>query len=388
MKYLLVEPKVKSIAPNIALMKWATWCDNNGHEYEYIVGEQQPTIVPDVVLMSCIFSFYSRKYLSHMKFYHRMFPMAKIIVGGPFPSNNPEWFYENMPGVEVHQGMHDDIEHLSPKYSIVPENKKLVMYASRGCTRKCKYCTVPKLEGGMLGFESIKEQIERGKREIPDATSIVLYDNNFTAHPHFDNICEEIIESGLPVDIHGLHVSEFTEHHAQQFARMQWAAQSSSGKGTAYTRFSYDHMGYKNHMERALGYSKKYNIKAAYFAYMLFNFQDTPEEFWKRMIYSQEMVDNIGKSVYLFPQRFEPLGALERNQFIGDKWTDDQVRGVVKLYTFMHGFLPLTTTRNLFNWVGYSYEEFMQNVDNFANIKGYRLDKKQTTPPSTSELMI
>ena len=47
MKYLIVEPKVKPIAPNIALMKWARWCEQNEHQYQYVRGMVEPEITPD-----------------------------------------------------------------------------------------------------------------------------------------------------------------------------------------------------------------------------------------------------------------------------------------------------------------------------------------------------
>ena len=39
MKYLIIEPKVKAIAPNIALMKWVRWCELKGYEYQYVRGK-------------------------------------------------------------------------------------------------------------------------------------------------------------------------------------------------------------------------------------------------------------------------------------------------------------------------------------------------------------
>ncbi len=383
MKYLLVEPKVKSIAPNIALMKWATWCERNNHEFEYVKGNIIPSLHPDVILMSCIFSFYSRKYGETIRHYRNLFPKAKIIVGGAFPSNMPEWF-EQFPYVEIHHGLSEEIESLPPKYSIDKENKKIITYASRGCVNKCGYCTVPKLEGDMKSFQSIKETLEYGLKEIPDANGVVLYDNNFTAHEYFDNIIDELRDFGLPVDIHGLHVSDFTEHHAQRFAELKWGAQHENG--TAYNRFSFDFVGYEKHVKRALELSEKYKIKAGFFCYLLFNWKDSPHDFWKRIVLSQRMVDEVGRTVFLFPQRFEPLNSLERNKYIGDKWNDDLVRGVVKLYTFLHGFIPLTTTRNIFRWIGYSYEEFLDNSIKFSTVRGYRLDKKSGEPPSTDSL--
>jgi len=54
MKYLIVEPKVKAIAPNIALMKYCRWCEQKGHQYQYVRGMVEPEITPDAILMTCI----------------------------------------------------------------------------------------------------------------------------------------------------------------------------------------------------------------------------------------------------------------------------------------------------------------------------------------------
>lgn len=62
MKHLIVEPKVKSKAPNIALMKWARWCELNDHEYIYVKGcvdLDEHDFIPDVILISMIFTYYA-----------------------------------------------------------------------------------------------------------------------------------------------------------------------------------------------------------------------------------------------------------------------------------------------------------------------------------------
>ena len=381
MRVLIVEPAVKSIAPNIALMKWCTWCENEGHEYQYVVGIQDIGFTPDRILMSCIFSFYSEVYKKTINYYRRLFPDADIIVGGSFPTMCPEWFditFASNPffatkGVTVHSGLCDDIEDLPPKYSVAPESKKIVMYASRGCKYKCGYCAVPKLEGKLRSFKSILPILEHGHKEIPDATGVVLYDNNFTAHTYFDNIVDELRDFGLPVDIHGLHVSDFTDHQAKRFAELRWGAQSETG--TAYLRFSFDWMQYEKHIRRALTWVKQYDVRAAFFCYMLFNWKDSPSDFWQRIIKAQEITDDVGKTIFLFPQRYEPLTALKRNQYIGSKWTPELVTGITRMYTFMHGFIPTTKTHNIFRWIGSNEEEFMQRAMDFATIPHYRLIK-------------
>lgn len=418
MHLLLIEPDTKSIAPNLALLKWATWAEENNHTYQYIIGKKEfLKKEPDIILMSCIFSFYSEAYKKLIHHYHFLFPKARFLVGGAFPTLNPKWFKENFPYTEVHEGTHPDIEDLSPKYSIIrrelisldilkqdvlksPDNKqlkkqlssdirkdwsrKIIGYASRGCVNACKYCAVSKLEGKMRSFPTIKPMLEKGIKEIKNPTGVVLYDNNFTAHEYFDNICDELEECKLPVDIHGLHVSDFTEHHAERFARLKWGAQHEAG--TAYMRFSFDFVGYQPHIHRALKLVEKHKIKAAFFCYMLFNWVDSPDDFWKRIVQAQEMTDDVGRTIFLFPQRFEPLDSLERNKFVGTKWDKELVAGVVKLYTFMHGFLPVTTSHNIFNWIGYTKEEFFDNARKFATDKTFKLVKKEGVAPKTFKL--
>jgi hypothetical protein len=94
MKYLIVEPLVKAIAPNIALMKWARWCELNNHQYQYVRGIIAPDIEPDKILMSCIFTFDSKIYEKTIKHYWKLFPNSELTVGGVFPSLNPKWFQE------------------------------------------------------------------------------------------------------------------------------------------------------------------------------------------------------------------------------------------------------------------------------------------------------
>jgi hypothetical protein len=384
MKYLIVEPRVKSKAPNIALLKWCRWCEQNNHEYIYVKGRidiNEYDYIPDVILISMIFTYYADIYEKTVDFYIKKYPNVKIRVGGVFPTLFPDWFdkqkwkgnsfFGTQDVIEVHQGMCCEIEDIPPKYNIdiMYEDEvavhdsldTIVMYASRGCVNKCAYCAVPRLEGSMHSFKSIKDTLTLAKEEMPNARSVVLYDNNFTEHEYFDQIVDELVEFGLPVDIHGLHVDSFDKHKAEQFARLKWQAQSASG--TSYLRFSFDKLKYADHIERALILVRDAKIKASFFCYMLFNFTDRPEDFWWRIQKTQEIVDRVGKTIFLFPQRYEPFKSLKRNSYIGKHWDENLVRGLVKLFTFYgHGFIPITKSRNIYKWLGNSYEDFIKNI--------------------------
>lgn len=374
MRYLIVEPKVKSKAPNIALMKWARWCEENGHEYTYVKGCIKPENlikdIPDVILISMIFTYYSKRYKRTIDFYRRNYPNSITRVGGVFPTLFPDWF-KQWEGIQVHHGMCPEIEYISPKYNvdILYENEDCIhealdtitLYASRGCVNKCKYCAVPTLEGGMRSFKSIKQMLQDGLNDLPNARSVVLYDNNFTEHFYFDQIVDELIEFGLPVDIHGLHVDSFTEHHAEKLSKLKWESQSV--KGSPYIRFSFDKKRYAENIHRALTLVRDHEIQAEFFAYMLFNFNDRPEDFWWRIQKTQEMVDEIGIDVLLFPQRYEPFTSLERNKYIGRFWTDELVRGLIKLYTnSLRGFIRINRHKTIYEHLGNSFPEFIEKI--------------------------
>lgn len=413
MNYLLVEPRTTSVAYNIALMKWARWCENNNHNYQYVRGCVTPNIHPDIILMSCIFSFYSKKYEQTIDYYLKMFPNTSILVGGVFPSLNPKWFdkdkwkgddfFDDDDKVEIFQGIHPEIEDLAPKYNcdILDEDsfnkseriqanpakkiKRIPLYASRGCVNKCGYCAVPKLEGDMKSFRSIKKFLDAAKTEQPEATSIVLYDNNFTEHEYVSDIIDEIVEYGYGVDIHGLHVEAFTPEFAKQLERLKFVSQSNA-KSTPYLRFSFDWVKYYPGVMKAHEIYSKMNTNAQFFCYMLYNWIDTPEDFWKRIVLSQEIVEKHKKAIYLFPQRYEPFMALEKYKYTGKHWTDERAAGVRKMATFLHGFIAMTPTRNIFNWIGHDFDEFIQRAESMM-VKGYHLEKKQGDPPSLEALM-
>lgn len=385
MSYLLLEPKVKAIAPNIALMKWARWCENNGYQYQYVRGIVDPDIEPDKILMSCIFSYNSKRYDTEITHYLNKFPDAKFIIGGVFPSLNPHWF--NKPKwqnpffanfgfsdrLETKEGLAPEIDNLVSKFDVEIKSEdtpyprdKIVLYTSRGCVNKCGYCAVPKLEGDMNSFKSIKEMLDTAREDLPDAKSIVLYDNNFTEHEALDNIVNELVDFELPVDIHGLHVDSFTEHIAQQFSRLKWAAQGEHG--TPYLRFSFDKLKYRDNVQRAFELHRKYKIGAQFFCYMLYNWIDTPRDFWNRLLIAQDIVDKNGGIIYLFPQRYEPFMALTRNSYIGKKWSKELVKGIVRQTTSLRGFIPMTKSKNtLNNYYGPTYNHFIERMTDIGS---------------------
>lgn len=383
MNYLLIEPKVRAIAPNLALMKWARWCELNGHEYRYVRGiidkNKLGDFIPDKGMMSCIFSYNSQTYEKTIDYYLDEYPeMNTLTIGGVFPTLQPKWFQKHtkwmgnwyIPSerVKLHFGLCDEIEHLTPKFNFFENGKffsedenpynlnKIILYASRGCINKCPFCAVPKLEGSLKSYETIKHHLEQGIKDLPKADGIFIYDNNFTAHEYFDNIIDEIKELDLPVDFRqGLEADVVTKHQMDRFAELKWCQ---------YIRFAFDKIKYKKGITNAYQLYCNSNVKAQFFSYMLYNWTDDYDDFWGRIDIAQDLVDsNCGRTIYLFPMKFEPLDALKRNDYdnnpksIGKKWTKELTLGINKIATCTAGgFLPVTKSRNIYNWIGKSAE--------------------------------
>ncbi|MGC8491298.1 MAG: hypothetical protein ACP5SH_06135 [Syntrophobacteraceae bacterium] len=105
-------------------------------------------------------------------------------------------------------GIFDDnaiiIDELTPDYSILdtaeykyPLDTGYLTYMTRGCTRHCHFCAVPRLEPTYKPHIAIKHQLEEAKDSYGDRKDLILMDNNVLASPEFENIIEEILALGF-----------------------------------------------------------------------------------------------------------------------------------------------------------------------------------------------
>ncbi len=97
-----------------------------------------------------------------------------------------------------------NIDELTPDYSILetiehkyPLDTGYLTYMTRGCTRTCSFCAVPKLEPIYKDKISISEQLNLIKKKHGDRKDLILMDNNVLGSPLFPKIIEEIIEMGF-----------------------------------------------------------------------------------------------------------------------------------------------------------------------------------------------
>lgn len=242
--------------------------------------------------------------------YRRLYPRAEIRLGGIYATLMPE--HARLAGAaDVHKGLILDVERYRPDYSLTPEWDSSIMFATRGCIRKCAFCAVPKLEGKTSGpAESIRDLVD------PRHKSIVLWDNNILGVPNWRDIVEELRDLDMEVDFNqGLDARLITEEIAAELAKVRIRP----------IRMAYDIPNERKALERAIpaleaaGFKRRRMI-----VYTLYNFMDTPEDFLDRV------VDLLSWGAVSYPMRYEPLNSLTKNRYISPHWTAGQLEMVAR----------------------------------------------------------
>lgn len=149
--------------PNLALMKLSSHHKYQGDKVYFGSCKN-----PDIVYISCVFTWNNEKALQASAFY----PNAKIIYGGT--------------GFNLDSLLPTEIEHLRPDYSLYDLDYS-VGFATRGCIRSCPWCIVPEKEGNIHHGSPLSEFVD------PLLKKILLLDNNLLTHPDHLEILNEII---------------------------------------------------------------------------------------------------------------------------------------------------------------------------------------------------
>lgn len=174
----------------------------------------------DRVYVTTLFTFYWKHTLEAIEFAKKVVKTVdSLYIGGVAASLIPELFAEET-GLEVGRniirglldkpGILDDnsiiIDEVTPDYSILetidhhyPLDTGYLTYMTKGCTRTCSFCAVPKLEPNYKEKISIKDQIGLIAKRHGERKDLILMDNNVLGSPRFAEIIEEILDMGFGV---------------------------------------------------------------------------------------------------------------------------------------------------------------------------------------------
>ena len=213
MKVLLID--VDSKIPNLALMKISAYHKSIGDEVGFNISQ------PDKIYASIIFN----KNRHAMDGLSMLYPDAEIDIGGG--------------GYDLMKKLPDNIENITPDYSLYGDDTIPIGFTTRGCIRKCPFCIVWKKEGKFHRlYDSPSEALNH---IIGDNTTgkVILLDNNILADKEwFMALADEIIKRNLKVEFsQGLDIRLLDEEIAQKIAKM---------KSFSSWKFAFDSMNYKD----------------------------------------------------------------------------------------------------------------------------------------------
>lgn len=340
MKILLVEPAFpipnksknhKNFLP-IGLLKlynYYKYC--TGNRVKLVRGDksrEELRFVPDQVMITSLFTYWSKYVIQSVQHYRKHYPKAKIVVGGIYASLMPEHCKKATGCDRVHRGMHREAERFLKNrkldYSPIENPHPLgyqVIHSSRGCFRRCPFCGSWKIEPKFSAKRSIINEIVADK--------LIFYDNNLLRNPHMNSILSELIElreKGIPV------TSESQSGFDGRLLTLELARMLKRA-GFVNPRIAWD-WGYSDHkrIRRQLNILEKagYRGKEIY-VFMLFNWDLPFSEMEKKRIKCWEWKLQIADC------RYRPLDQTydeyefkkvqtHAGYFIHKNWTDREVK--------------------------------------------------------------
>ena len=272
----------------------------------------------------------------------------KLVLGGIYASLLPE--HAKTSGAdEVYDGLYSPAELMKPDYELVEGWDGSIIFASRGCVRKCGFCSVPKLEGPPNALKySLSDYV------YPGHTKIILWDNNLLGNANWKTILDELESLGLTVDFNqGLDARLVTEEVAEKVSRLK----------TDVVRLAYDYHGIGPSVGKAIERLRAHGVpRKKIVVYTLFNYVDDPQDLYERIL------DLFHWGVTSYPMRFEPLCSLEKNAYVGLNWTAGDLQLVA-------------SARRVIGYAGVfpPYELLVEKFEKAGNFnEAFKLDKPGT----------
>ncbi|GAA4339707.1 hypothetical protein [Flaviaesturariibacter amylovorans] len=323
------------------------------------------------------------------------------------------------------------IDNLPLDYSILdeieykyPTGSAYFTFMTKGCTRKCAFCSVPILEPTYKPKIDTVDKFEDIKRMYGEQQNLLLMDNNVLASPNFPEIIAEIKQMGfykgatfsepnqLAISIRNLkkgindhaYIKRsfylFNEHLKRlrgsvrqtyynslveyELLHLETATKENliaaydalkdiydkyrkskpqlryvdfnQGTDARYVndemmklmseipirplRIAFDYWGIRDKYENAVRLAAKYGLKELS-NYILYNFNDSPEELYRRLEINVRLNEELGTHIFSFPMKYIPLFGedAKSRDYIGKKWNRKFIRAIQSILNVTKGIV-------------------------------------------------
>lgn len=407
MRILLVEADYKNKYPPLGLMKISAYHKAMGDEVVFVKGKNKDLKNQkwDRIYVTTLFTFYWKKTVDTIKYYyHSVNKPSDLHVGG-IMATLLEQDLENEKGIEeitIRKGLLNQanmlgnetvpVDLMTPDYSIIDkESNRYLNYeyevknaymtsTTKGCIRGCEFCAVKALEPVYCDYIDIKGQIEEVNRLYGEKRNLMLMDNNILASPQLEKIVDDLVRLGFQrgnqsyekkignrrlkqtryVDFNqGTDARLLTEETITQLARLE----------VKPLRIAFDHADKENVRiyREAQWLAARHGFKNLS-NYVLFNFNDTPQELYYRLKINIELnkafkEQKLNTSIWSFPMKYMPFSGEHRmdRKYVGKHWNAKMLRGVQCILNATHAVVG--PKEEFFNHAfGRTYEEFEELI--------------------------
>lgn len=217
--------------------------------------EENPKYKWDRVYVTTLFTFYWKITIEAIEFAKKLVKQKdQLHVGGVMASLLHKEIEETT-GIKTHQGLLDKPGELDPDnviakgividdlpldYSILdeidyeyPTRSAYFTFMTKGCTRKCAFCSVPILEPTYKPKIDTADKFDSIKKKFGEQQNLLLMDNNVLASPKFLEIIDEIKGMGF---VNG---ATFIEPNQLDIAINNLQSNQKNNNDLSYMRRSY-----------------------------------------------------------------------------------------------------------------------------------------------------
>lgn len=375
---LLIEPDYKNKYPPLGLMKISTYHKQKGDNVVFYKGcsPELKEQIWDRIYISTLFTFYWNKTIKTIKFYSKSVKHSSHIFVGGVMATLMKSEIQNEINVTIVEGLlnekgklgykdDDKIDYILPDYSIIdlksnrfleysyPTNDSYIAYATRGCIRKCKFCAVPIIEPYFTNSISIAKQVKAIKDNFGEKRHLLLLDNNILASEEFTKIVDEIKSLGfergakyiLTTNDKKVYLNRYVDFNQGIDSRLLTKEKMRLLSEIAIKplRIAFDDIKYKNIYIEKVRLAAEHGIKTLS-NYILFNFKDTPEDFYERLKTNVELNEEFEKKgyksrIWSFPMKYSSINGefCKNRKYVGKHWNKKYLRGVQCILLATHG---------------------------------------------------
>lgn len=376
-RILLVEPAYNNKYPPLGLMKLSTYHKLKGDYVRFIKGCSKSSSGEkwDRIYVSTLFTFYWKETIRTINFYRACVAHPSDVIAGGVMATLLGDDIEKETGARVIRGLLDKagivdqgdrhrIDDLIPDYQMLDDvdytyslRDSYLSYATRGCPNRCRFCAVHRIEPSFVDYIPMKRQVMGIEELYGPKQNLVLMDNNVLASGRFEDIVRDILDLGffkgakLNRRLRKVDFNQGTDANYLTPANMALLAKLPIDP----LRIAFDHISMKDVYVSKIKLARDHGILDLS-NYVLYNYQDTPDDFYERLRINCQLNIDLGTKIYSFPMKYIPLDAKDRS-FVGEHWNKRLLRGVQCILLATRGLV--TTRLEFFEAAfGRSAEEF------------------------------